>query len=81
MDAVIMDGKDLKTGAVAAVQNIKNPIQLARKVMTQVSPQLTEFTYELFHVLSALYTFKITIYVCTALHTRVISEQTIRTGF
>jgi beta-aspartyl-peptidase (threonine type) len=33
MDASIMDGKTLKSGAVAAVSHIKNPIQLARKVM------------------------------------------------
>lgn len=33
MDASIMDGKTLKSGAVAAVSNIKNPVQLARKVM------------------------------------------------
>ncbi len=35
MDAAIMDGRDLSTGAVAAVQNIANPIQLARYVMTE----------------------------------------------
>jgi L-asparaginase / beta-aspartyl-peptidase len=33
MDASIMDGKDLMAGAVAGVQNIKNPIKLARLVM------------------------------------------------
>ncbi|XP_052767390.1 isoaspartyl peptidase/L-asparaginase-like [Mya arenaria] len=33
MDAVIMDGRTLKSGAVACVHNIKNPIELARKVM------------------------------------------------
>jgi beta-aspartyl-peptidase (threonine type) len=33
MDAGIMDGKDLAAGAVAAVSNIANPIQLARLVM------------------------------------------------
>ena len=33
MDASIMNGKNLKSGAVAAVSNIKNPIQLARAVM------------------------------------------------
>jgi len=33
MDASIMNGKDLMAGAVAGVQNIKNPIGLARLVM------------------------------------------------
>jgi beta-aspartyl-peptidase (threonine type) len=33
MDAAIMYGKDLTAGAVGAVQNIKNPISLARAVM------------------------------------------------
>lgn len=34
MDASIMDGSGLQAGAVAAVHNIRNPILLARKVMT-----------------------------------------------
>lgn len=33
MDASLMSGKDLAAGAVAGVQNVKNPIALARKVM------------------------------------------------
>lgn len=33
MDAAIMDGSNLKAGAVAAVEHIKNPIDLARLVM------------------------------------------------
>jgi L-asparaginase / beta-aspartyl-peptidase len=33
MDASIMEGKNLLAGAVAGVQNIKNPISLARAVM------------------------------------------------
>jgi beta-aspartyl-peptidase (threonine type) len=33
MDAALMDGKNLKAGAVAGVNNIKNPIKLARAVM------------------------------------------------
>ena len=34
MDAAIMDGKTLGAGAVAFVRNIKNPVKLARLVMT-----------------------------------------------
>lgn len=34
MDASIMDGKTLDAGAVAAIHNVRNPILLARKVMT-----------------------------------------------
>jgi len=33
MDASIMEGKDLKAGAVSGVSNIKNPVLLARAVM------------------------------------------------
>jgi len=33
MDAAIMDGKKFKAGAAAFVQNVKNPIKLARLVM------------------------------------------------
>jgi beta-aspartyl-peptidase (threonine type) len=33
MDAGIMDGRDLAAGAVAAISNIANPIQLARLIM------------------------------------------------
>ena len=33
MDAAIMAGDTLSAGAVGAVQNIKNPIRLARRVM------------------------------------------------
>lgn len=33
MDAAIMDGKDLRAGAIAGVTVIKNPISTARKVM------------------------------------------------
>merc|ERR1719500_1558442 len=33
MDALIMDGKTLACGSVAAVNNIRNPVELARKVM------------------------------------------------
>lgn len=34
MDASIMDGQDLNAGAVSGVSQIKNPISLAREVMT-----------------------------------------------
>jgi beta-aspartyl-peptidase (threonine type) len=34
MDAAIMDGKNLDAGAVSAVKNIRNPIELAYAVMT-----------------------------------------------
>jgi len=34
LDASIMDGSNLQAGAVAAVHNVRNPILLARKVMT-----------------------------------------------
>ena len=33
MDAAIMDGKNMRAGAVAFVRNIKNPVKLARLVM------------------------------------------------
>ena len=36
MDAVIMDGQSLRTGAVASVHNIANPVSLARLVMDKV---------------------------------------------
>jgi len=35
MDASIMDGSNLKAGAIAGVRNVKNPVSLARKVMDQ----------------------------------------------
>jgi beta-aspartyl-peptidase (threonine type) len=35
MDASIMEGKDLRAGAVGAVRNIRNPIALAEKIMLQ----------------------------------------------
>jgi len=33
LEAAIVEGTSLKAGAVAAVQNIKNPISLARRVL------------------------------------------------
>ncbi len=35
MDASVMDGKTMMAGAVSAVRNIRNPVQLAHAVMTQ----------------------------------------------
>lgn len=35
LDAIIMDGRDLNVGAVAAVQRVRHPITLARLVMTE----------------------------------------------
>ena len=37
MDASIMEGKELMAGAVSAVRNIRNPVQLAYAVMTQTA--------------------------------------------
>jgi len=34
LDAAVMDGSNLMAGAVAGVRNVKNPITLARRVMT-----------------------------------------------
>lgn len=39
MDSVIMDGRQLQCGSVACVQNIKNPVSLARAVMEKVRRQ------------------------------------------
>jgi beta-aspartyl-peptidase (threonine type) len=33
LDAAVMDGKDQRAGAVASVRHVKNPIELARRVM------------------------------------------------
>ncbi len=52
MDACIMDGANLRSGAVAFVSNIRNPISLARLVMTATEHCLlaghgaTEFAHE-----------------------------------
>ncbi|XP_056904351.1 LOW QUALITY PROTEIN: isoaspartyl peptidase/L-asparaginase [Takifugu flavidus] len=37
MDALVMDGQTLASGAVAAVRNIANPVQLSRLVMDKTS--------------------------------------------
>lgn len=36
MDALVMDGRTLASGAVSAIRNIANPIQVARLVMDKV---------------------------------------------
>lgn len=35
MDAIIMDGNDLSMGAIAAIQRVRHPITLARRVMRE----------------------------------------------
>lgn len=37
MDAAVMQGQDLRAGAVAGVQNVKNPVALARLVMERTN--------------------------------------------
>jgi beta-aspartyl-peptidase (threonine type) len=52
LDAAVMDGSNLMAGAVAGVRNVKNPITLARRVMTNSGhvmlsgPGATEFARE-----------------------------------
>lgn len=36
LDAIVMDGKTLRSGAVSSVKNIANPVSLARAVMEKV---------------------------------------------
>jgi len=40
LDAIVMDGRTLKAGAVAAVGRIRNPIRLARRVLESCSHML-----------------------------------------
>lgn len=53
MDAAIMDGRKLKAGAVAFLQNVKNPVKLARLVMERTEHCLlagegaNEFAHEM----------------------------------
>ena len=40
LDAIVMDGATLKTGAVAALRNVANPVSVARLVMVRTSHNL-----------------------------------------
>jgi len=40
MDAIVMDGKDLSTGAVAAIQNVAHPVEIANLVRLQTEHTL-----------------------------------------
>jgi len=52
LDAIVMDGRSLRAGAVAAVERVRNPIRLARKVlessphMMLVGPGAEQFAVE-----------------------------------
>jgi L-asparaginase / beta-aspartyl-peptidase len=52
LDAAIMDGRQLRAGAVASVRHVRNPIELARRVMEKsrhvllVGPGAEEFALE-----------------------------------
>jgi L-asparaginase / beta-aspartyl-peptidase len=52
LDAAIMDGRNMRAGAVASVRHVKNPIELARRVMEKsrhvllVGPGAEEFALE-----------------------------------
>src|SRR5918912_357169 len=54
MDASIMDGKDLAAGSVGMVQNIQNPVKLARKVMEKTDHVIlvSDGAYKLAEVLN-----------------------------
>jgi len=52
LDAAIMDGRQMRAGAVACVRHVKNPVELARRVMEKsrhvllVGPGAEEFALE-----------------------------------
>jgi beta-aspartyl-peptidase (threonine type) len=52
LDAAIMDGRNLRAGAVASVRHVRNPVELARRVMEKsrhvllVGPGAEEFALE-----------------------------------
>lgn len=69
MDAVIMDGSDLNCGAVACIQNVENPVSIARLVMEKVySP-----TYSLYDVYS--YSCTVVYKTCQKSYYLILSEQ------
>lgn len=45
LDAIIMEGKTLRAGAVSSVRNIANPVSLARAVMEKVD-HISNFSFE-----------------------------------
>lgn len=53
MDAIIVDGKTLDFGAVAAIRNVSNPVSVARRIMTETEHCMlagrgaTEFAHNL----------------------------------
>ena len=51
LDAIIMDGQTLGSGAVSCVQNIANPVSLARAVMEKVPP-FEIYTYSILYIYS-----------------------------
>jgi len=48
LDAIIMDGKTLASGAVSSVKNIANPVSLARAVMEKVFSSSSSLLLPLF---------------------------------
>ena len=58
LDATIMDGRDRSVGAVGGVSTVKNPVSLARRVMTDnKSATETQATQHYFSLKAALATF------------------------
>jgi isoaspartyl peptidase/L-asparaginase-like protein (Ntn-hydrolase superfamily) len=55
MDAVVMEGRNLKAGAVACVQNITHPVQLARLVMEKVPQFLKKKSFRSCHPFDLVY--------------------------
>ncbi|MEM3830623.1 MAG: isoaspartyl peptidase/L-asparaginase [Sulfolobales archaeon] len=46
MDAGIMDGSTMKAGAVAMVRNVKNPVKIARKILSETDHVLLGGLYD-----------------------------------
>ena len=49
MDAMLMDGRTLDCGGVAAVNNVRNPIELARVVLEEIYPGIRAPIIDSFH--------------------------------